>query len=309
MAITCVIYGHLHPFVDEPDMLVRKYIYSFHMPIFFMISGFLFGEKVVGDKFKYIKGMAKKLLIPYLFYNVYIVLGLIFKHDNVQEVLIRLITINMPTNAPCWFFFAFFIIKVVADICSYKSRIIIAFSLAIVYCAAILLYGIRLDSFFCINAILCGFIFYVFGQICRKIFTYSRAIKISVTIICLLLTILIVPRYERFDMYVGNCSFPVAYLMASAASSLAVLLMCNLLYGNRKLVKGDGFTKLSRGTMFILGTHYPIVAILKKGILVNHHSIVDKFVLCLLFIVAYYFIINFTYDRFPFLYGKSKKKA
>lgn len=309
LAITCVIYGHLHPFVNESDILVRKYIYSFHMPIFFMISGFLFGEKIIDDKIKYIKVISKKLLIPYFLYNAYILFGLIFKHNSAQEVLIKLFTVNMPTNSPCWFFFAFFVIKVIADSLSYKSRIIAMLTLAITYCTSILLFGVSYDSFFCINGILCGFIFYILGQVTKVIFNYRISVKLLILLVCVLITTFAIPRLERFDMYVGNSQYPIVYIIVSVSSSLAILLLCNLIYGSLNIIKGNNFTKLSRGTMLILGTHYPIVGLLKKYFLINHHSIIDKIIICILFMFVYYFIINFTYDRFPFLYGKSNKKA
>lgn len=43
IGIFCVVYGHEHPFAETNDLLMRKFVYSFHMPLFFIISGMLSG--------------------------------------------------------------------------------------------------------------------------------------------------------------------------------------------------------------------------------------------------------------------------
>lgn len=41
IAIYAVVLGHFHPFVGMDNIVGRKLIYMFHMPIFFIISGML----------------------------------------------------------------------------------------------------------------------------------------------------------------------------------------------------------------------------------------------------------------------------
>ena len=69
-AALLVVLGHIiYVFWDKPDsrMLVTI-IYSFHMPLFIIISGFLFrADKPFGTS---VKRRAKALLIPYLYTNI-----------------------------------------------------------------------------------------------------------------------------------------------------------------------------------------------------------------------------------------------
>ena len=62
LAIFCVVYGHITP----RNSLLTRCIYSFHMPIFFMISGFLFNfeeyQHCIG---KFFKHKTVRLLVPY----------------------------------------------------------------------------------------------------------------------------------------------------------------------------------------------------------------------------------------------------
>ena len=47
IGIFCVVYGHEHPFAETNDLLMRKFVYSFHMPLFFIISGILSGGQIL----------------------------------------------------------------------------------------------------------------------------------------------------------------------------------------------------------------------------------------------------------------------
>lgn len=72
-AIMLVVSGHLGisliPFFPT---------YSFHMSLFFFISGYLFKEKHINDIWLYTKNKAKRLLIPCIWYNVaYLIITLI----------------------------------------------------------------------------------------------------------------------------------------------------------------------------------------------------------------------------------------
>lgn len=62
-----VIYGHASCSKD-----IKKYIFSFHMPIFFMISGMTFCFNKEFDTLKYIWKKFKGLIIPYFLLNLYV---------------------------------------------------------------------------------------------------------------------------------------------------------------------------------------------------------------------------------------------
>jgi fucose 4-O-acetylase-like acetyltransferase len=57
-AIFLVVYGHNFP-------VTEKYIYTFHMPLFFMVSGFFFPSKL---DFSTVKKRFKSIMIPYFFW-------------------------------------------------------------------------------------------------------------------------------------------------------------------------------------------------------------------------------------------------
>ena len=51
MAVFCVVIGHSFNPTETPTILgfIKSFVYCFHMPAFFFISGFLEGEKRRSD--------------------------------------------------------------------------------------------------------------------------------------------------------------------------------------------------------------------------------------------------------------------
>ena len=66
IGIILVVVGH----AGCPDAL-NKFIYSFHMPLFFILSGYFFKEINSGEMlWKYVLKKIKKLWLPYVFYCI-----------------------------------------------------------------------------------------------------------------------------------------------------------------------------------------------------------------------------------------------
>ncbi|WP_242861611.1 acyltransferase family protein, partial [Candidatus Arthromitus sp. SFB-turkey] len=73
IGIFLVVLGHSFPYIDETNFQLYKYIhsliYSFHMPLFIMISGFFAYKILTINSFKqyklFISSKFKKLMIPY----------------------------------------------------------------------------------------------------------------------------------------------------------------------------------------------------------------------------------------------------
>lgn len=67
--IFLVVFGHIiRPFIDDSDTMltIYKFVYTFHMPAFILISGYL--AKGFNKK-GYVSKIAKKLILPYLIFQ------------------------------------------------------------------------------------------------------------------------------------------------------------------------------------------------------------------------------------------------
>lgn len=143
IAIICVIIGHL----DGVNGILANAIYSFHMPLFFLVSGYLF--KPSGNKESIIKNF-ERLVKPYLlvcglFFLWFLILGIKYHNLDVPTRAIiqilfgsglyqhSLIWPKIPTIGVIWFLLALFWCKVAYNIVySYKQRYLIAGLIAVV---------------------------------------------------------------------------------------------------------------------------------------------------------------------------------
>ena len=112
IAITLVIVGHTPNIPDE----IRNYIYSFHMPIFFMIYGFIKYDTNKYNNIKWILNVEKKsmsILIPYFIW-AFIYSGLTVL--TIKAVLYGShITLKEYSNSSLWFLITYFISVVLFD--------------------------------------------------------------------------------------------------------------------------------------------------------------------------------------------------
>lgn len=71
LAIFFVVLGHLIDGVDSSDNVFRTFIYSLHMPLFFIVSGFLSCDKLTSfSEIKRWYGHKLRLLIPFVVFSI-----------------------------------------------------------------------------------------------------------------------------------------------------------------------------------------------------------------------------------------------
>lgn len=109
-----VILGHLNP-----AMPIEQYIYSFHMPLFFFISGML-KKKQEQPLLSFIKKKAKSLLIPLIMWNTASTIILLMIGYDIEQLLNGMFFINkeLPVNTPIWFLLNLFICEVIYEVLS-----------------------------------------------------------------------------------------------------------------------------------------------------------------------------------------------
>ena len=107
-AILLVVLGHLS--LIGGGGTYSRFIYLFHMPLYFSISGFLYGYKEVGKKFDEKNFIYKKVIslgIPYLFFSVvYIIFNVSLQkyvHMNTQVNIMEIFSLFWKPVAHYWF--------------------------------------------------------------------------------------------------------------------------------------------------------------------------------------------------------------
>lgn len=122
IGIILMIIGHLYP-----NTTIDKWLHSFHMPMFFIISGFLYSKpsNIKNRLLRKVKG----LLIPYLFLAIFhlVILGskdfLVTKSVNsIINYIYHIFWINtdgLPICGAIWFLTAFFFTNIIYNILDY----------------------------------------------------------------------------------------------------------------------------------------------------------------------------------------------
>lgn len=109
-AMTLVVIGHSDITPDFKNLWIYKWVYSFHMPLFFFISGFLFCLTMPSGRLKatsmgsFIKKKAIRLLIPFLFINTII---FIVKSTFISDVTLMQhpVSLNLKSMIDATFFY------------------------------------------------------------------------------------------------------------------------------------------------------------------------------------------------------------
>lgn len=132
IGILLMVIGH----TGCPNWL-HNAIYSFHMPLFFILSGLcLNDQRIEGSTMQYICNKVKRLYIPFVkfglfFYSISIVLSILFfkesfrPNDVIKDIILILGMIQTPELVACyWFLTALLTSSVAAFIILKVSRII-----------------------------------------------------------------------------------------------------------------------------------------------------------------------------------------
>ena len=72
VGIILMVFGH-----SGFPIQVQKFIWSFHMPLFFFLSGMMYNSLKYSRIKELIKRVVKTLIIPYVFFSIIVVLGYI----------------------------------------------------------------------------------------------------------------------------------------------------------------------------------------------------------------------------------------
>lgn len=224
--ILLMVLGHyqLSPF------WMKDLIYSFHMPIFFVMSGILASPKY--SYWHYISGKFYSLFLPFILLSFIIGGGQLLVCGNINnffsDVIVKSLINNEPSSQPLWFLYTLFITDMIYY--PFRSTSIKRKNIAVVICVGIgillLSNGIRLPLRFDIIPFSLGY--YIVGSIISHHIikfgvrnTFSKSLKIF--ILCFwLLYIPLVLNLKSYDLYCGIGAW-YSFLVAVLGSILVLI--------------------------------------------------------------------------------------
>ncbi len=283
LGISFVLLGHLY---YEPESIGKKFdawIYTFHMPLFFFISG-LFHK----DGFKKNLNALLSMVFVFLLFNIPYVL-------KNPEYVSAILKFKIP-NVPTWFFLTLGGVKLICYKITYmRGSILVLISLIFI----VLYHNYRFTCHQYLLSFSMAIPFYVLTALYKDYLVsmtrkkWLMFIFISLSVGCSLL-------HGRCDMYQGIYWRSILlYVLMAYFAILPLYSFSEYLW--RKVRPNEIIFYLSRTTGFIVATHYMITTSFRK---IELGGIVVNVIISVALLLLYYPICKWVYSRARFLIGK-----
>lgn len=312
LGIFLMIFNHC-----SPDWFLKYFIAQFHMPLFFIISGYLFHQKSIQEN---LKKILWGLFIPYLLYQILYLpfkLGLLvlYKDLDFTGSLIRcihgIIVGNNMENcfyttvmSPAWFIMVIIELRLIFTFfkdLNYKNISIIGF---LGYVLMVICYKNNLFPYFCLSSLFMALPYFCFGLIAAKKQLLENTSKINVyslTKFCILIiTALlflqnfngVIAMSEPYRTAFGEGSPEIMLLYAAGIfGSTGIFLTSSLINKSNKFID-----TISKNTLFIMFFHWVLLFFVNwsgvRKIIAAIPNLAIQFV-CVFFISAMIFAINY----------------
>lgn len=310
VAIFLVVLGHTFPPLIKDQYIIAyvlyHFIYNFHMPLFFAVSGFLYYSKKSDLKLNHFIGKKfKQLMIPYISYSVvtYSVIHSViyvsprlkdilnksgyFQVDNIMEFVYSLLTYNDHLDKHLWFIYALFLIFILAELVNkymraFNSHFLLAMFLLLSVSSALNV----IPTFSIIKLTLYHFIFFYIGKIFAEnynkfsfLLEYKNFVMFSFLIAN---SFIIFIEYLRFNEIINNqLGELLRILLIYPASILGILSIFIIVYYVKNNQMKRTLMHLSKYSYDIYLIHQPFIVSGSIAILYKFTNIPVLFIILL----------------------------
>lgn len=284
LGIFLVILAH-----TEISTPLQNWIYTFHMPLFFFISGYLFSFNGKKDLTSFIKKRYKQLIIPYIQINIitYLFWFLILRHVGTtpdetvaawKPLAAALIVDgeNMIHDVPLWFLACLFFMEVIYFLIfinrKITTRLILITTFALLGYFAYITFGNSLP--FSFGTMLTAMVFYAIGnEMRRRNFQFTCDIpsispkarlftNIIVIAILAIATTYISAQNGMTRMHRNMYGNYLYFLIGGTCGTFMTITFCKLFEKNIPII-----TFISNNTLWICGFHFLTFALIKGFLL------------------------------------------
>lgn len=307
-----VILGHCHFQIEY--QFINQIIYSFHMMLFFFLSGILCKSDF---SLHSIKNDIKFLLFPYFTFGI-LLIGFDFIRSRplsaclIQQKLFSLLLGDDAAIGPIWFLPAIFICKQLFLFLKKLKQINLwlyfAFAL-LSFLPVIYISSYQLNLPFFSDSALCGFPFFIVGHESYRLCIFLKKCKWYIRFVCsvlLLISSVFICRINGFvslaDCMIGNSVF--LYYTNALFAITAICMLCMLFDKTNSFTLatsyGSIFTLFFHGIpMLFFNYHLPVLF----GYTPFSCSLFLAFLYSISTYCICYFLIIFLDQHFPLFWG------
>lgn len=267
IGIILVIMGH----ANCPN-LPHGIIYSFHMPLFFFLSGLFISRQCENNFRIYLKKNFKSLLLPYFYFNIisiafYYTMSIMFHKElligNVQDNLIGIFVgmrFGSPYHHVLWFLPCLFFAKMLAYPIFKLSKIqfgggkfllaIVTLIIGLTYCK-----WTKKPLPMSFDALLIAVFFIVCGDYYMKYQAIiNKWIKKSGLLLILLSALFVFLNFDKVEMYNMSYGSWIPFICGSLSSILFICYLCKQTSCSNKFLR----IKMEYGklSLLVFATHY-----------------------------------------------------
>lgn len=253
IAIFLVVFGHITHIAE-----LRNYIWGFHIPIFFFISGLLFKPDKYNSFNDFLRNKIRNLVIPYIIFYLVTLCYYILIESHVRggvsslKLLLGMFYGSyynnfMYFNGALWFLPCLFSMEIVGYTLKFinKKYLRIIFPI-LIYCIGIIFIQNNITWLpWGLNAAFCGFIYYSCGFYFKPTFNYLRnkiTLIVFSIIICIALQVYLFP-FPHADLAACKIQNYILYIPISIIG-IALYLCISCLIKKNKIVEYLGINSL-----------------------------------------------------------------
>lgn len=303
-AIYLVVLGHLLSKTGR-EGYIFNFIYSFHMPFFFFISGYLFNIKENNFR-SFLKGSIRSLLVPYVLLNLIgnfflIPTWVLAKQWPIDQLFYFITADGRGEPGPTWFLVCLFQVRLLSYFIVRQTSVwrllVVSFCILIAYLFPFHLYW-RIDTVFMVIP------FYIAGyELKSKLSFFSSKISFFILLLIVLLLTMIMGYSNVYLRLFGN--YPLLYY-PYAFAGIFMLISLSFMFDkyNFKFI-----TILSIGTIVIMALHGIIFLYVKTFFRIVHLDFIfltttGKFILSGIVLLLLYYPIIWLHKYFPMAIGR-----
>ena len=255
------------------------WIHAFHMPVFFVVSGFLYKKKEIKVR-EFFAARVHTLLVPYLFFSACHLFVVILKillrgtveGESVGKYLYHILVYNhegVPICGAIWFLTALFFVEMIYFLVDRMcdNKIIIAMIVIGMSGMGILLanVGIRLPLSFDVAMVALGF--YYIGTLLRRLYNYYCGVAYNKALLYGLIGLVLcyfpIMYNDNVNMRLASHGNIVLFYFNGVCMSVVLFLMARYV-ANKDTWMTRELAFVGENSIIYLGFNQLILAFLKK---------------------------------------------
>ena len=299
--ITSMLIGHIWN-----DGMIHDFIYTFHMPAFFLISGMLFHYSTTIEKplCSALLGKIRALMVPYFFFEVYAILMHIVEYGatlNIKGYAFEMLSLHLY-NGPLWFLFvmllsetAFLVLYHLLGGLQGKSGYVLLSALAVA-----LLFLPKFKAYINVTTAVMALFFLLIGYLFFAVLTEC---SIKGTVMALMITVLISLINKGVGMPDYQDGHRVLFIFGAVAGSYFILQTSQLLQPLRYPM----LSFYGRNSLVLLGTHYPVLRLFQYFFHLERIPVAVGVLFLIALMLTEIPVIYVINRYFPFVVGRRKR--